>query len=64
LPEGPLDLPPGWREAWTDDEAKIQARHPDLDVRTGAHPRTRSGLQELLREIEQREAEHASAQHE
>jgi hypothetical protein len=33
-------------------------------LRTGAHPRTRSGLQELLRDIEKLEAEHALARRE
>jgi hypothetical protein len=64
LPEGPLDLPPGWKESWTASKAHIQARNPDLELRTGAHPRTRSGLQELLRDIEKLEAEHALARRE
>jgi DNA-binding MarR family transcriptional regulator len=64
LPEGPLGLPAGWKEAWTASKAHIQARNPDLELRTGAHPRTRSGLQELLRDIEKLEAEHALARRE
>jgi DNA-binding Lrp family transcriptional regulator/archaellum biogenesis ATPase FlaH len=64
LPEGPLGLPAGWKEAWTASKAYIQARHPDLGVHTDAYPRTSSGLQELLRDIEKLEAEHALARRE